>query len=404
VGSTVTMTIDWPSKFSGRAGGLYGSLTRQLLSVLGDPDIISFGGGLPAWDLFPLDQIRKVTDEVLSTDGPATLQYSSSEGYRPLREKLVERLRHRGFGVTAENLIIDSGSMQGIDLMAKLFLEKDDAVVVGAPTFHSALQAFSSCQVRFLTVPLDEHGMRVDLLPDILENDQVKFIYVMPTFQNPTGRTMSLERRRALLEVAERYRVPILEDDSYGELRFEGKGLPPLKALDRQDQVVYLGSFSKTLSPGLRVGFMAAPSAMMEKLVFAKQTADLHTSMLPQRIAYEFLRQNLLDPHIEVIIENYRHRRDAMLAAMSQYFPPQVSWNRPEGGIFLWVTLPKVKDETRLFDDGVAEKVVFVPGSCFYAHGGGGNSMRLNFSAYTEEKITLGIQRLARVIERNLVP
>jgi len=396
------MAIDWQSKYSDRAGGLYGSMTRQLMQVMTNPEIISFGGGLPAWDLFPVDQIREVTDEILRDDGAAALQYSTSEGYGPLRELLTERYRERGFDISVDNVMIATGSIQGVDLMGKLFLDKGDAVVVGDPTFLTAMQAFSLYRVDFPSIPLDEEGMRVDELPAVLERTRAKFIYVMPTFQNPSGRTLSLERRHRLLEIADDFGVPILEDDPYGELRYEGESLPPLKALDTGDNVVHLGSFSKTLSPGLRVGFVMAPEAIMEKLVWAKQAADLHTAVLPQRIVHEFLRRGLLDAHVPSIVAEYRKRRDTMIAAMEASFPDGVSWDRPEGGIFLWVTLPENVDAQVLFDDAVAEKVVFVPGSCYSPDGGLKNTMRLNFSANTEEKLEEGVERLARVLGRRI--
>ncbi len=395
------MTTDWQRKYSDRVEGLYGSMTRRLMKIMDDPEIISFGGGLPAWDLFPTDQIRAITTEVLSDDGPAALQYGTSEGYLPLRESITERLLGRGFDISVDNVLITTGSIQGIDLMGKLFLDKNDAVVVGDPTFLTALQSFSFYRARFPTVPLDEHGMQVDSLPALLEQHDPKFIYVMPTFQNPTGRTLSLERRRRLVEIAQHYGVPIVEDDPYCELRYDGEPLPPLKALDTSDNVVYLGSFSKTLSPGLRVGFVVAPSSIMENLVWAKQAADLHTAILPQRIVHEFLRRDVLDPHIQTIISHYRRRRDSMLSAMSSCFPNDVRAERPEGGIFSWVTLPSGLVSERLFEDAVREKVVFVPGSCYSPGGRLQNTMRLNFSASTEDKIETGIERLARVIRRH---
>lgn len=393
--------VNWPNKLAERTRGLYGSMTRKLMSVLGDPEIISFGGGLPAWDLFPLDKIREVTDELLRTDGPLTLQYSTSAGFLPLREEVATRQRARGLDITVDDVMIDTGSMQGIDLLGKLFLEKGDTVALGDPTFLTVLQAFTLYQAEFLTVPIDDDGMEIEKLPKILDSNDVKFLYVMPTFQNPTGRTMPLERRHRLLEIAADYGLPIVEDDAYGELRFDGDPLPPLKALDTQESVIYLSSFSKTLSPGLRVGFILAPEPIMEKLVFAKQVADLHTSVLPQRIVHEFLRRDWLDPHIQLIVNAYRKRRDAMLAAMEEHFPPGVSWSRPEGGIFLWVTLPEGMDAEAMLEDALAEKVMYVPGSCYYAGAGGANTLRLNFSAYTEDRINVGIERLARVIKRS---
>jgi len=395
-----TTSIDWQKKLAARTHGLYGSMTRKLMSVLNDPEIISFGGGLPAWDLFPLDEIRQVADELLRTDGPLTLQYSTSEGFLPLREEVAKRYRARGLDVTVDHVLIDTGTMQGIDLLGKLFLEEGDQVVLGDPTFLTALQSFTLYQAGFLPVALDDDGMKVDRLPAILEAHEVKFLYVMPTFQNPTGRTLSLERRKQLLEIAGRYGVPVVEDDAYGEIRLGGDPLPTLKELDTQDSVIYLSSFSKTLSPGLRVGFILAPAAIMEKLVFAKQTADLHTSLLPQRIVHEFLRRDWLDPHIRVLVKSYRKRRNAMLDAMAEHFPPGVSWSRPEGGLFCWVSLPEHMDADAMLDAALAEKVMYVPGSCYFAGGGGTNCMRLNYSAYTEERIRVGIERLDRVIER----
>jgi 2-aminoadipate transaminase len=396
------MPLDWQKKYCERVGHLYGSMTRQLMHLISDPEVISFGGGLPAWDLFPIDEVKDVVGQVLDNDGPATLQYGTSEGYEPLRLAVAERYRGRGFDVTKDNVLITSGSQQGLDLISKLFLDKGSAVLVEDPTFLTALQAFSLFQARCLTIPIDEQGMKVDLLPEILQNDDVKFIYVMPSFQNPSGVTLPLARREGLLQAAQRYGVPIVEDDAYGELRYSGEPIPALKRFDEAGQVIYLSSFSKVLSPGLRVSALMAPDGVMEKLVFAKQAADLHTDNLAQRIAHGFLARNFLDPHIQVIIKSYRKRRDTMLQAMERYFPPEVTWTKPDGGIFLWVTLPDGMDATDLFQQAVQAKVAYVPGSSYYANGGGENKMRLNFSACDEQKIQIGIERLAKVIGQNL--
>jgi 2-aminoadipate transaminase len=396
------MSFEWEMKYCERASYMYGSMTRQLMHLIADPEVISFGGGLPAWELFPIEQVKEVTNYILDSDGPAALQYGTSEGYKPLRQAVAERYGKKGFDITEDNVLITCGSQQGIDLVSKLFLDKGATLVVGDPTFLTALQTFSLFQAECLTVPLDEEGMRVDFLPGILEKNDVKFIYVMPNFQNPSGVTLSLERRKRLVEIAQQCGVPILEDDAYGELRYSGEDSPALKALDQGQQVIYLGSFSKVLSPGLRVSALIAPDGVMEKLVFAKQAADLHTDNLAQRIVYEFLRRDLLDPHIQVIINSYRTRRDAMLQAMERYFPAGISWTRPDGGIFLWVTLPQGMDAMELFEKAVQAKVAYVPGSSYYANGGGDNNMRINFSACDEEKIEVGIQRLAKVITENL--
>lgn len=396
------MSLEWEMKYSDRANSMYGSMTRQLMHLIADPDVISFGGGLPAWELFPVNQIREITDAILDGDGPSVLQYGISEGYRPLRKAVFERYKKKGFDITPENVLITSGAQQGIDLVSKLFIDKGDIVVVGDPTFLTALQSFSLFQAEFLPVPLDREGMRVEGLPEILENHNVKFIYVMPNFQNPSGITLSLKRRERLMEIVREYRVPVLEDDAYGELRYNGEALPALKAMDTENQVIYLGSFSKVLSPGLRVSALIAPEEIVEKLVFAKQAADLHTDNLAQRIVYEFLRGDHLDAHIELIVDCYRKRRDAMLQAMERYLPEEVRWIKPDGGIFLWATLPQGLNSMELFEKAVKAKVAYVPGSYYYAKGGGENDIRLNFTACDEEKIAVGIQRLSKTIVENM--
>ena len=391
------MMIPWQNKFSTRTEGLYGSMTRKLMHLLQDPEVISFGGGLPAWDLFPVAQVRAITDKLLDSDGPALLQYSASEGYGPLREAITQRYQQRGFDITIDNVLIDTGSMQGIDLIGKLFLDEGDKVVVGDPTFLTALQAFSFYGVRYLTIPLDDAGMQVERLPALLTEGEIKFIYIMPTFQNPSGQTLSLERRYQLVDIADHYGVPIVEDNAYGDLRYDGEPMPALKAIN-SDGVIYLGSFSKVLSPGLRVGYMIAPEAIMEKLVYAKQAADLHTSILPQRIAHEFMVQGLLEPHIQTIITGYRQRRDVMLTSLNRYFPSDVTWSQPAGGMFLWVELPPTQSATELFERAIAGKVAYVPGANYFANGGGENTMRLNFSANSVEMTQQGIRRLASVM------
>jgi len=396
------MTMDWEKKYCDRAGAMYGSMTRQLMHLIADPEVISFGGGLPAWEMFPVSEVKAITNAIFDGDGPAALQYGTSEGYRPLRQAVAERYKKKGFAIGPENVLITSGAQQGIDLVSKLFIDKGDVVVVGDPTFMTALQSFSLFQAEYLPVPLDGEGMRVERLPEISENHHVKFIYIMPNFQNPSGITLSLARRKRLMDIARQYKVPILEDDAYGELRYSGDAMPALKAMDTENQVIYLGSFSKVLSPGIRVSALIAPEETMEKLVFAKQAADLHTDNLAQRIVCEFIQRDLLDSHIQAIVDCYRKRRDAMLQAMDRYLPEGVRWIKPDGGIFLWATLPQGLDSTALFEKAVKAKVAYVPGSCYYAKGGGDSDIRLNFSACDEEKIEIGIQRLADVIADSL--
>lgn len=396
------MNFEWQRKYSERVSHMYGSMTRQLMHLIADPEIISFGGGLPAWDLFPVEQVKMVAKDILENDGPAVLQYGTSEGYKPLRQAVAERYRMKGININEENVLITCGAQQSIDLISKIFLDKGAKIVVGDPTFLTALQSFSLFQAEYLTVPLDEEGMKVDLLPGILKKHDIKFIYIMPNFQNPSGLTLSFDRRKKLVDIAKQYGAPIIEDDAYHELRYSGETLPTLMSLDKGKQVIYLGSFSKVLSPGLRISALIASNGIMEKLVFAKQAADLHTNNLAQHIVYEFLRRNFLDPHIQVIIKNYRKRRDAMFRSMEKFLPEGVTWTKPDGGIFLWVTMPRGMDSTELFEKSIQAKVAYVPGSCYFAKGGGENCMRINFSANTEEKIEVGIQRLAKVIIDNL--
>ena len=395
------MPMNWESKYCERARGIYGSMTRQLMHLIANPEVISFGGGLPAAELFPVDQVKEITRDVLDQKGAAVLQYGTSEGYEPLRQAVVERYTRRGFEIGMENVLITSGAQQGIDLVTKLFIGKGDKIVVGDPTFLTALQTFNLFQADYLTVPVDAQGMQVERLSGILEAHNVKFIYIMPNFQNPSGATLSLDRRQHLMEIARHYKVPIVEDDAYGELRYDGEHLPALKSMDPDGQVIYLGSFSKVLSPGIRVSALIAEAHVMEKLIFAKQAADLHTDNLAQHITFEFMRRDLLDGHIARLIDFYRKRRDAMIQAMTTYLPGQVTWATPQGGLFLWPTLPPGVDSGVLFEKAVEAKVAYVPGACYHAKGGGERSLRLNFTACSEAVIEEGIQRLATVIKAN---
>ncbi|WP_419661312.1 aminotransferase, class I/II [Desulfosarcina variabilis str. Montpellier] len=335
------MAINWESKYCERANGIYGSMTRQLMHLIANPEVISFGGGLPASELFPVDQVKAITHDVLDQKGMAVLQYGTSEGYEPLRQAVVERYNQRGFGIGLENVLITSGAQQGIDLVSKLFVGKGDLIVVGDPTFLTALQTFNLFQADYLTVPVDAEGMQVERLPGILEARNVKFIYIMPNFQNPSGATLSLERRRQVMEIVRYYQVPVVEDDAYGELRYDGEHLPALKSMDPDGQVIYLGSFSKVLSPGIRVSALIAEKNLMEKLVFAKQAADLHTDNLAQHIIYEFMRRDWLDGHIARLIDFYRKRRDAMIQAMTTYLPAKVTWTTPKAGFFCGPRCPQ---------------------------------------------------------------
>lgn len=405
--------MPWSDRFALRTQGMTSSAIRELLKVAADPEIISFGGGLPAPEVFPLAELEAAADRVIEEHGRTALQYGPTEGYLPLREMLVRHMGRYGIQVTPDNVLITSGAQQALDLVGKLFLNAGDRVLTEQPTYLGALQAFTSYQARYLAVPIDDEGMRVDLLEDALRAGP-KFLYVLPNFQNPGGVTLSLPRRRRLVELAGHYGVPIVEDDPYGQLRYEGEHLPPLVKLDAEVHgccngerpfrggVLYLGTLSKTLAPGLRVGWVVAPEEIMTRLVQMKQGADLHTSTFTQMVAYETARGGFLDRHVRRIRELYGERRDAMLAALERHFPPGVEWTHPHGGLFLWVTLPEGLNSAELFQEALKEKVAFIPGNAFHPCGGGERTMRLNFSYCTPERIEEGIGRLAGVIKRHV--
>ena len=400
----------WTDRYAQRTQWMTSSTIRELLKITEQPGVISFAGGLPAPEVFPIKEFEEATQRVLKEHGPQALQYSTTEGYRPLREMIARHTARYGIAVEPDNILITSGSQQALDLIGKVFLNPGDRVLVERPTYLGALQAWKAYQAEYVTVPIDDDGMRTDLVEEALRAGP-KFIYALPNFQNPAGVTLSHERREELVALADRYGVPIVEDDPYGQLRYEGEHLPPLIVIDKHRRmregysgnVIYLSTFSKTLAPGLRLGWVIAPRRVIQKLVQAKQGADLHTSTFTQMVAYEVARGGFLDRHVREIREVYRERRDAMLAAMERYFPSGVHWTRPQGGLFLWVTLPEAIDAGKLLKAAVEEeKVAFVPGSAFYPDGSGHNTMRLNFSYSTPDVIEEGIRRLGRVLTRAL--
>src|ERR1700757_4202766 len=409
------MSTLWKSRYAQRTLGIKSSAIRELLKVTQRPEIISFGGGLPAPDVFPVQRFEEACHKVLSEHGAQALQYGTTEGYQPLREMIAHNLARYGILSTADNVLITSGSQQALDLIGKLLINPGDRVLVEAPTYLGALQAFTVYGADYVSVPSDEDGLRSDLLEASLRLGP-KFMYVLPNFQNPGGTTLSEGRRHELVLLADKYGIPIIEDDPYGQLRYEGEHLTPLVVLDRENlrrdtdysigNVVYLSTFSKTLAPGLRLGWIVAPPEVIAKLVQLKQGADLHTSTFGQMVAFEVARDNFLDEHIKVIRRVYRERRDAMLEALSQYFPPEVTWTRPKGGLFLWMTLAKGMDSQRLFDTALRENVAFVPGDCFYAPNGhredANRQLRLNFSAVEPERIREGIRRLSVAVRTQL--
>lgn len=396
------MVVSWNMLYADRTERMRASDIRELLKLTARPEIISLAGGLPAPELFPADEYRRAFEWVLETNPGGAMQYGPSEGYRPLREFLARRLTRLGVPAEAEHILITSGSQQGLDLLGKIFLNPGDVVCLENPSYMGAIQAFDSYQADYTIVPMDDEGMRSEELDPILRRYKVKFIYALPNFQNPSGRTMSLHRRQILVETAQAHGVPIVEDDPYGELRFEGESLPSLRSL-WPDGVIYLGTFSKILAPGFRLGWVVTPEALYDDFVFAKQPADLHSSSATQMATYEVCKQGeFLESHVERIREVYRERRDVMLRALERHFPPGCTWTRAQGGLFVWAELPHSIDTRDLLADALQENVAFVPGQSFHPDRSGHNTMRLNFSNVSPERIEEGIARLGGAIKRRL--
>lgn len=429
------MTTPWNHRCAQRMQSMKGSAIRELLKLTESPDIISFGGGMPAPEVFPVEAFRAATERVLAKQGKLALQYSATEGYRPLREWIAKKMATYGIESAPDNVLITSGSQQALDLLGKVLINPGDLILTEKPTYLGALQAWRAYQAEFTTVPMDNDGLQVDLLEEALTAGP-KFMYILPNFHNPAGVTLSLERRRKLIEFSDRYGVPIIEDDPYGELRYEGDHLPSLVVLDSElcknrkgrdvelngyydvakpvngngraymrGNVIYLSTFSKTLAPGLRLAWVVAPVEVIQRCTVAKQGMDLHTATLNQLIAYEILTggeegDDFLKGHVRLIREVYRERRDVMLTAMARHFPDGVTWTHPDGGLFLWVTLPEYLDAADTLKEAIEQKVAYVPGSAFHPGNDGKNTLRLNFSYCNPEKINEGIKRLGSVFNK----
>ena len=373
---------------------------REILKLTQRPEIISFAGGLPAPETFPAGDLAEVTAEILAEDGPRALQYSPTEGFMPLRETIAGRMNSRlGTSVAATDVLVTSGSQQGLDFTGKILLDPGDVVLCESPTYLGAINAFKAYEPRFVEVETDDEGMVPEDLEQKLEHEtKARFIYVIPDFQNPSGRTWSLDRREALLALARRFEIPVIEDSPYSEIRFDGQPVPPLKSLEGSEWVVFLGTFSKVFCPGLRLGWLAAEPELFQKYVFAKQASDLHTSTLGQMQLAGWLQRFDLDEKIRSTIDLYRGRRDVMLQAMEREFPNGIEWTRPEGGMFLWVTLPEGLDARVLLERCLEHDVAFVPGSSFFPEGGHENTLRMNYSISTPERIEEGVRRMAKAL------
>lgn len=409
------MSTPWNHRYAQRTQRMTSSVIRELLKFTAQPDIISFAGGLPGPDLFPVEEMKEATEIVLQTRGRVALQYSTTEGYPPLREMIVRHMARYGVVVDIDNVLITSGSQQALDLIGKILINSGDKILVENPTYLGALQAFTMYGAEFATVPTDDDGMVTDELEEALRCGP-KFIYALPNFQNPMGVTMPFERRQALIETSDRYGIPIIEDDPYGQLRYEGEHIKPLVVIDAECQncehngkytgnVIYLSTFSKTLAPGLRMAWIVAPKEVIHKFVQAKQGTDLQCSTFDQMVAYEVGHGGFIDRHVVRIREVYGHRRDVMLGALQRAFPDPslgVKWTHPQGGLFLWATVPEWLDTAELLKEAVKEKVAFVPGAAFFPCGGGHNTMRLNFSNAQDEQIERGIAALGRAVMRQI--
>ena len=387
-------------RFARRVSGLELSAVREILKVAEHPDIISFAGGLPAPELFPVDEIGRAQATVFAQDGRAAMQYSTTEGWLPLRSWIASRLQQLGVDTDPNRTLIISGSQQGIDLVAKVFVDPGDAVIVDSPSYLAALQTFGAYEAKLIGVGSDQFGMKVDELESALAAHAPKLIYLNSQFQNPTGATLSSERRDQILAVSKHFGVLILEDDPYGELRYDGQATPPLAARDTAGLVIYLSTFSKTLAPGLRIGWLSASSEITKALVTGKQSSDLHTSTVLQHAVAKLLEDFDYDGHVERIRSVYRERRDAMLDALDRFFPPGSRWTRPEGGMFVWVELPEALRAESILDQALEAGVAFVPGAPFFAQSPKHNSMRLNFSNEPPEVIEEGIGRLGRLLRQ----
>lgn len=408
------MPTPWSHRYAFRTHALKSSAIRELLKITQRPEVISFAGGLPAPEIFPVEKFQEACSSALKNNGPMALQYGATEGYQPLRELLARNMARYGIIAGPENVMITSGSQQALDLIAKLLINRGDRLLVEAPTYLGALQAFNVFGADYISVPMDDDGIRTDLMEEAIRSGP-KFMYILPNFQNPSGVTISEQRRRELVDLADRHGVPIIEDDPYGQLRYEGEHLPSLVLLDRErhnghdkkyelGNVIYLSTFSKTLAPGLRLGWIVAPQEVITKLAQLKQGADLHTSTFNQIVAYEVAKDGFLDQHVRLIRRVYRERRNVMLKALDEFFPEGCSWTRPQGGLFLWVTLPKGIRCDQLFRVALEENVAFVPGESFYAVADplGARQMRLNFSNAAPERIREGIRRLSNAVKRQM--
>ena len=401
------MISDLEQIYSTNIKGMKKSAIRELLKLTQRPEIISFAGGLPAPESFPIEQLKEISCEVLEQDGTSALQYGATEGVTELRQILVDRYNAQGLNIELKNLVITTSSQQGLDLLAKIFINRGDKVIVGLPSYLGGLGAFNSYGGEMIGIKFDEKGMRADILEEKLtelktQGIKPKFIYIIPDFQNPAGITMPESRRIEIIAIAKKYDVLIVEDSPYREIRFEGKAQKTIYELDNSGQVILLGTFSKIFVPGFRIGWVIAHEKIVDKFVTAKQSTDLCTPTLNQKIAHKYIEKGYFDENLKGIIGQYHEKRDNMINAFKEYMPEGVKWTEPEGGLFLFLTLPENMDAEVLFKKAVEKNVAFVLGSVFHCDGSGKNTMRINFSYMPKDRTTEGVKRLAKVIKEEM--
>lgn len=396
--------MEWESRYADRAKAMKASEIRELLKLTQQPDIISFAGGLPSPQSFPTVDIAEVTTHVMLTAAEEALQYGTTEGYDRLREYCAYRSKAEGIEASLGNVVITSGSQQALDVSSKVFLDPGDTVVVEAPSYLGGLGAMRTYQPEFVSVKMDDDGLIVDKLENTLKkmDPKPKLLYSVPTFQNPAGVTMPEKRRKKLVDLAHEYDFVIMEDNPYGDLRYSGKPVKAIKAFDDEGRVIYMSTFSKIFSPGMRLAWIIGDEEFIRKFVIAKQSTDLCTNSFVQRILYEYCRRDLFDEHIEKIREMYKEKRDVMLNSLDEYFPEECTWTRPDGGLFLWATVPEYINTKNMISEAIKERVAYVHGAAFFVDGSGTNTMRLCFSYASNDKIKEGIKRLGRVIEKEI--
>ena len=392
------------ANFAKRMDNIKASDIRELLKIIGNPGIISFAGGLPAPELFPVEEMKAALDAVLDENGRTALQYGQTEGWKPLREHIVKRLEKRNnIHTDPEHILLTAGSQQGLDFMGKLFLDPGDVVVMESPSYLGAINAFKQYECKFAEVPTDENGMIMSELDRILtETEHVKLIYVIPDFQNPSGRTWPLERRKEFMEIITKYEIPVVEDNPYGDLRYKGEFLPALKSMDTKGLVIYLGTFSKILAPGTRIAWMCANPEYINKFNLLAQAAVLQTSTFGAMAVSKYLELFDIDEHVEKIRAVYGHRAGVMVQAMKDYFPEGVTFTDPDGGLFTWAVLPDYIDTKVMAKQCLDKNVAYVPGAGFFPNGGNNHCMRLNYSCSGDEQIVNGIRIIGDIIRANL--